>query len=190
MIKFILFFLFLTSNAFAQNIAVVIVDMQYGFYTRGRALQTNGLIQLVQKQKELLTWVKNKKLPVIFFEYDGYQETDSALTNTLWGYKFKTITKYDDNGFSGQSGYEANEYLQSKEIDTLIVAGINASGCVKRTVVGALNDGYKIISSSDIVADLYQNPPTYPQSDWFIPDSNFKGYESLEAMLDDLEVSD
>jgi maleamate amidohydrolase len=186
MLKFIVLFLLLTSNAFAQKIAVVIVDMQYGFYTRARVLQTNGLIQLVSHQQQLLTWAKQKKLPVLFFEYDGYQETDSALTNTLWGYKFKTITKYDDNGFHGKSGYEADQFLHSQNVDTLVIAGINASGCVKRTVVGAIQYGYKVISSSDIVADFYQNPPHYPQSEWFIDDPSFQGYTSLEVMLRDL----
>jgi nicotinamidase-related amidase len=108
MINFIIFFILLIPNLWAQNTAVVIVDMQYGFYSRGRVLQAEGLIKLVKKLQELLTWAKNKKVPAIFFKYKGYQETDSALTSTLRGYKFKTIIKNEDNGFDGQSGYENN----------------------------------------------------------------------------------
>jgi nicotinamidase-related amidase len=183
LLKYSFFLIFLSSHCLAQNIAVIIVDMQYGFYTSGRVLQTNGLIQLVSKQQELLTWAKKKKFPIIFFEYSGYQETDSALTNTLWGYRFKTITKFDDNGFHGPIGQEANQFLRANKVDTIVIAGINASGCVKRTAIGALQEGYQIISSGDIVADFYRNPPRYPQTEWFIDDPRFKGFGNLEELL-------
>jgi maleamate amidohydrolase len=188
MFRFILLFTLLISHAFSQNTAVIIVDMQYGFYTRGGVLQTDGLIKLVKKQQELLTWAKTKKMPILFFEYDGYQETDYALTSTLWGYKFKTVAKNEDNGFEGQSGYEANQYLRDRKVDKLIIAGINASGCVKRTAIGALEEGYQLISSGDLVADMYNSPPIYPQLDWFIEDKNFKGYKTLDQLLVDLEL--
>jgi nicotinamidase-related amidase len=182
MIKLFTFFLLFIPHVWAQNIAVVIVDMQYGFYTRGRVLQTDGVIQLILKQQELLLWARSKKLPVLFFEYHGFQETDFALTGTLWGYKFKTITKYDDNGFQGRSRREAIQFLQAHEVDTLIIAGINASGCGKRTAQGALELGFDVLSAGDVVADLYQNPPHYPQAEWFIDDLHFKGFKTFSEI--------
>lgn len=182
MIKIILLTFLITLNAFSNNIAVVIVDMQYGFYTRGQANQSQGLINLVNKQKELLYWAKKEKLPVVFFEYYGHQETDFALKTALWGYEFSIITKYDDNGFSGKSLALANELFDSLNVDTLIIGGINASGCVKRTSLGALKQGYKVISSADIVADMYQYPPVHPQGNWFIDHENFQGESDLASL--------
>jgi isochorismate hydrolase len=141
------------------------------------------LIQLVSKQQELLVWAKKKKLPINFFEYHGYQETDSALTTTLWGYRYKTITKYDDSGFHAKSGLETNQYLRANNVETIFIAGINASGRFKGTAIGALQEGYQIISSGDIMADFYRNPPRYSQTEWFIDDPRFKGFGNLEDLL-------
>ena len=180
MIRLIFILFLFVFSAIAGNRAVVIIDMQYGFYTRGNALQTQELKDLVLRQQQLLTWAKKEKLPVVFFEYDGYQETDYALTSTLWGKPFKTITKFDDNAFTGPSKDEANEYFDSLDIDTLIIAGINASGCVKRTTIGALAEGYKVITAADLQADLYQYPPIYPQDNWFFEHDLLETFDQLD----------
>src|SRR5690606_17521067 len=78
-------------TAFADNkgFAVILVDMQEGFYDRGGVRGTNGLQTLVNKQIELLNWAVREDVPVIVFEYESFGATDSQLMDALKGHKYK-----------------------------------------------------------------------------------------------------
>ena len=101
----VMVFLPLTASALVDTTttAVLIVDMQKGFFERGGTTGTKGLESLIAKQMELLTWAVAEKVPVLVFEYNGYQATEPRLMDILKGHVKKTITKMDDYGFTSPS---------------------------------------------------------------------------------------
>ncbi len=177
-----------TPTAFAKvevaSTAVVIVDMQEGFYERGGVTHTRGLLSLVSRQIELLNWAVANDVPVLIFEYNGFGETDPRLTNILKGAETTSITKFNDNGFADRSKKAAVAYLLKHRIKTLIMAGINGAYCVHDTARGAISEGFDVITSSDIVGNLNQNPPIYPNNTWYFKNNSLEIRADLEAIID------
>jgi len=165
-----------------KGLAVVLIDMQYGFYDRGGVVGTPGLEALVQKQIELLDWAVAEKVPVIVFEYDGFRNTDTRLMDRLVGANFEVITKENDDGFTDPSKAIAMKALIGWNADTVLVAGINGCCCVQGTAMGAIQNGFDVITSSDIVGNINYNPPTYPNNTWYFKDKKFTVYADLKEM--------
>lgn len=163
--------------------AVVLVDMQEGFYERGGVTGTPGLESLVKKQMELLNWAATQNVPVMIFEYDGFGATDPRLTDILKGHETKSLTKFNDNGFTNPSKKPAVAYLKSLKVKTLIMAGINGAYCVHDTATGAISSGFDVVTSSDIVGNLNQNPPIYPNNTWYFKNNKLEILPNLNAIL-------
>ena len=182
---FLFIFFSIQSFAGSNGIAVILVDMQYGFYERGGVTETQGLKDLVSHQQKLLNWAVKEDVPVLVFEFQGYQETDSRLMKILKNHPHKVVTKRHDNGFTrgSQSAQAADDQLQKWDTDLIIIAGINGAACVKGTAVGAINFGYDVTTSSDIVGNINQNPPLYPNSSWFFRNNRFDVFSTLEEII-------
>lgn len=162
--------------------ALVLIDMQYGFYKRGGTLHTTGLELLVSNQIALLAHAVDEKLPVVILEYRGYDVTDTRLTNVLKGYgKVKTFQKTNDSGFAHP---ELQAQLKAWNVDTLIIAGVNGCCCVRSTVTDGLKQGYKVVTSPEVIGDLNMNPPRFPNGTWYPSNKNFKAYLKLEDLID------
>lgn len=152
----------------AKKTAVVVIDMQGGFYDRGHVRGTPGLEALVAKQQELLNWAVAQDVPVLIFEYKNFQATNSRLTTIVAGHTYQIVEKVTDGAFnSPTSRTPAMDILKRWNVDTLIVAGINGGACVVSTVRGALKEGFAVVTSAEIVGDLNRNPPVYPNATWF-----------------------
>jgi nicotinamidase-related amidase len=181
-----LLFSLLQGLAFARpnaGFATVLIDMQEGFYERGGTLKSTGLNSLVQNQIRLLRWSVANDIPVLVFEYDGYGKTDPRLMKILAGHTYKVIQKNFDGGFFGISREEALSTLQSWDVDSLIVAGINGPYCVKSTIKGALDNGYDVMTTAWVIGEINQNPPTFPNGSWYFKDSKFTVFPTLESII-------
>ncbi|MBL7714669.1 MAG: isochorismatase family protein [Bdellovibrionales bacterium] len=172
-----------------SEVAVVLIDMQPGFYKRGGVVGSQGLKDLVAEQSKLLNWAVQEGVPVLIFEYSGFQPTNISLTDLLVGSTFKAITKYEDDGFGYDSHDEAVQTLDSWGAKTLIAAGINGPYCVRSTVLGALAAGYDVISSPAITGNINHNPPTYPNTTWYSPRNKFTILPDLASILALIDVS-
>lgn len=166
-----------------KTTAAVIVDMQEGFYQRGGVTGTVGLQNLVDKQIELLKWAVAENVPVLFFEYDGFGDTDTRLTSLVAGGNFMRVTKVNDDGFTAPSLKPAVKFLRRNKIKTLIMAGINGAYCVHDTTTGAISSGFDVVTASDIVGNLNQNPPIYPNNTWFFKNNKLEILKNLDAIL-------
>lgn len=186
-VSFVVLSLALPSTSFAivdaKTTAVVIVDMQDGFYSRGGVTYSLGLQKLVTRQMELLTWAVAQAIPVLIFEYEYYGETDKRLTNLLTTATVKTVAKRDDNGFVEPSLSPAKDFLNGLGVKTLIMAGINGSACVYSTANGAIGEGFDVVTSSDIVGNLNYNPPIYPNNTWYFKNNSFEVRKNLEDII-------
>lgn len=177
-----------------SGFAVILVDMQYGFYdrlvadeygfyNRSDISQSKTLEQLVNTQIELLKWAVSHDIPVMVLEYTTMGATDSRLMNVIKNHKHKVITKYTNNGFNDLSKYEVEDTLREWGIDSIIIAGINGCCCVHDTAVGGIKSGFDVMTSSDIVADLNERPILYPNYTWFFKNKKFVVFENLQDII-------
>jgi nicotinamidase-related amidase len=179
---------FFTPNLAAAKVdtattAAVVVDMQQGFYDRGGVSGTIGLQRLVDRQTDLLKWAVKEKVPVLIFEYKSFGPTDPRLTSLLAGHQFIRVIKENDDGFTMPSVKRAVKFLTAKKIKTLIMSGINGAYCVHDTAKGAIAKGYDVVTSSDIVGNLNENPPIYPNNTWYFKNNKLDIYANLDAIL-------
>ncbi len=166
-----------------SGFAVVLIDMQKGFFERGGTTNTPGLKKLIDHQVILLEWAVKNEIPVLIFEYEDYGETDPRLLAPLKGHTYQKMTKYEDDGFGYDSHDAAIEKLKEWKVDSLIVAGINGAYCVRSTVLGGIDAGFDVMTSSDIVGNINENPPVYPNGSWFFKGQHFVVFEDLESII-------
>ncbi len=174
----------LTAHA-ANKKAVLLIDMQYGFYDGGAARSTE-LQKLVDNQIQLLKKAVATRTPVIVLQYNGWDRTDDRLMAVIKNHPHVVIWKSHDSGFVEP---DLEKQLQSWGIGTLVVAGVNGCCCVRSTVSDALDHGYKVVTSPYLVAELYETPPVFPSFTWY-PSTNssfaaFTAYPQLTRLFDD-----
>lgn len=144
-----------TAVAFADNInspfsnpertALVIIDMQERFVTRGGA-QDDGdnpkkVENMVWRQGLLINIAKEHHLPILIAEYKNYGPTNSALMDALKGYdKVAVIQKTTDGLFDDEniSRLQAQDQLTAWGVSDLVVSGANGGACVRETIRSAL----------------------------------------------------
>lgn len=158
-------------SAFAGPKALVIVDMQDKFVTRGRSdkLPENQevLRQLEIRQKQMIDVAKRRDMPIMIVEYVNNGPTNEKLLAHIGNYpKAFTILKTTDGLYDwfNTSAEQAGERLKVWGITDLIIMGANGGSCVERTIRGALGAGYRVWAYKNGIADF--NPITfqYPYS--------------------------
>jgi len=176
----------LSQQAVAQSnngFAVVLIDMQLGFYERGGTTDSVGLNKLVYNQSRLLKWSVQNKIPVLILEYERFGVTDPRLMKIVAGSSFKVIEKNQDGGFYGKSRNEVLKTLAGWKVDSLIVAGINGPYCVKDTIMGALESGFDVMTTSWVIGNINHNPPTFPNGSWYFKNSKFTVFPTLDSII-------
>ena len=132
-----------------SEVAVILIDMQYGFIA---TLRNGEEDRIVPNQISVLRFCKEKNIPVIILDYFGHDETIKKLANEVKDFEnVKIIIKNRDNGFTDT---ELNFHLKSLGAKKLFLMGINADCCVKKTAKGAIQNGYEIITSNDVIAGM------------------------------------
>jgi maleamate amidohydrolase len=156
--------------------AVVVVDFSYGFtdpsYPTGADLSAPVLATA-----RLLEAARAGGVPVVFttIAYDPGQIRDLAWLKKATGMAaLKLGTRLVDvdqrlaprtdehlvvkTGASAFFGTALASYLASVRADTVIVTGATTSGCVRATVVDAVQHGYPTLVPRDCVGDRAQAP--------------------------------
>ena len=186
-----IFILVLTLSVFSKpasaqsnnGLAVVLIDMQLGFYQRGGTTDSVGLKKLVHNQSRLLAWSVQNKIPVMILEYQGFGITDPNLMQILQSHQYRIIEKDQDGGFYGKSREDVLLTLSNWKVDSLIVAGINGPYCVKSTIMGALESGFDVMTTSWVIGDINRNPPTFPNGAWYFKNSKFTVFPTLNSII-------
>jgi maleamate amidohydrolase len=156
--------------------AVVVVDFTYGFtdpaYPTGAEM--SGPVHATAR---LLEAARAALLPVVFttISYDPGQIAALAWLKKATGMAAleagSRLVEIDDRlarradehlvvktGASAFFGTALAGYLASVRADTVIVAGATTSGCVRATVVDAVQHGYPTLVPRDCVADRAPGP--------------------------------
>lgn len=155
-----------------KNVAVVVIDMANGWTNEGHPFSCDASEAVLETRKICDIARKYKNIPVIFFKtiYSDKQEIEFSLgeekmpideikENDYWSRidnrlgVLENETVFTKNGMSCFCKKSFDKYLKSKNIDTLIVMGLTASGSVRYTVMDAFYKGYNVIVPKNTIAD-------------------------------------
>jgi len=159
-----------------QRPAILVVDFSYGFTdpTYPTATDADGAIDATAK---LLTCARRKGVPIAFatISYEAahidslpWLRKSVGLTALKSGSRLVEIDgrlERDERepivvklGASAYFGTNVSTLLTSWRADTLIVTGATTSGCVRATVVDAVQAGYDVLVPEECVADRATAP--------------------------------
>jgi maleamate amidohydrolase len=159
-----------------QRPAVLVVDFTYGFtdpaYPTGSDMSPQVLATTT-----LLAVARSKGLPVIFttIAYDAGQlrtltwlrKAPGMAALVLGGRLVEVDDRLDrreeetvlvKTGASAFFGTPLSSQLAAAQVDTLVVTGATTSGCVRASVVDAVQNGYPTLVPRDCVADRARAP--------------------------------
>ncbi len=180
---------FFEDRGFAQRMgfgdrpALLVVDFTLAFTDPGRPLGSS-VDSPIEQTNLLLDVAHTKKIPV-FFSAICYDEDDLGDAG-VWRLKIRSLStlkastdgsqldprlnrlaadpvilkKYASSFF----GTDLSSRLQSRGVDTLLIAGCATSGCVKATVIDACQHGFRPIIAREAVGD--RSPAAHAQSLW------------------------
>ena len=160
---------------FGENPALLIKDFTIAFTDPHSQLSIKIEDQIISTKK-LIEEAIVHKIPVIFSK--TIYEPDNNISR-LWSGKFPSLQILDPQSrwteihpdlseysfdiispsvyISAIYDDQILEYLQSKQIDTIILAGTTTSGSIKATAVDALQKGYRVIIPKEAVGDRNQS---------------------------------
>jgi maleamate amidohydrolase len=190
-------------GGFGQHPALIVVDMTLGFTDPESPLGTDldGSIEAIKK---LLEAARRAEIPVVFTTV-AFRESDKltaaafidkvpALLTLEAGSRWADIdprispresepvlNKLFASGFYGTG---LPSLLAAAGVDTLIVTGTSTSGCVRATVVDALQNGYRPVVPREAVGD--RNPDAH-EANLYDMDAKYGDVVSVEETLKYLE---
>jgi nicotinamidase-related amidase len=150
--------------------AVLIIDMQDFFLAK---FQPERKERLILNQLKVVDICITRNIPIIVIEFKDRGETIASLSNSLKSVSTTfVITKEFNSGFRGTN---LDEILRQRQVEEIVLMGINASGCVQDTAISALKRGFKIVTSAEVIAsaterdkDLDTSRKWYPKKGIFL----------------------
>ena len=139
-----------------KNVALLIIDVQKGFDDPSWGNRNNPEAE-ARIELLLSEWRKSKR-PIIHVQHCSL-EPDSPLRSDVPGYEFKDEARpiagekhFIKTVNSAFIGTDLEEYLRSREIESLVVVGFTTDHCVSTTTRMAGNLGFKVRLVSDATA--------------------------------------
>ena len=161
---------------FGDNPAVLIIDFIVGFTDPSSPLSA-PLDKELESTLQLLAMARSKKVPIAFTTVsysDHSREADLFIrkvpslktlkSGSRWVELDPRLQRASDEVLLTKKfascffGTHLASYLTSLRVDTLIVAGCTTSGCVRATVVDALQNGFRTIVPMECVGDRASQP--------------------------------
>ena len=190
-------------GGFGRRPALIVVDMTLGFTDPESPLGSDldGPVEAIQN---LLEAARQAEIPVVFTTV-AYRESDKvtaaafidkvpALLTLEAGSRWAKIdpriaprteepilNKLFASGFFGTG---LSSLLTAAGVDTLIVTGASTSGCVRATVVDALQYGFRPVVPREAVGD--RNPDAH-KANLYDVDSKYGDVVSVEEILEYLD---
>jgi len=83
-------------------------------------------------------------------------------------------------------GTDLQTELTTDRVDTLVIAGVTTSGCIRATAVDSLQHGYRTIVPADAVGDRAEGPH---RANLFDIDSKYGDVVTTDRLLEHLSES-
>jgi maleamate amidohydrolase len=165
-------------TGFGKSPALLIVDFVNGF-TDPEIFGGGNIADAVTATVPLLAFFRARKLPVVFtrivYAADG---SDAGI----WCEKVPRLRELTETAPQSQVvkelapvpgelivrktqasaffGTPLASILQSRGVDTLVMAGCTTSGCVRASAIGAMSLNFRLVVASDCVGDRALGPHT------------------------------
>lgn len=187
--------------------AIIHIDMANAWTRPGHQFSCKNMDTIIPACQDLNTAARAKGVPVIYTT-TAYDVRDENLPSDmgLWSQKIPVetldpnseetqiddriapepgelvITKKRASAFPGTT---LQQFLTVNRIDTVIITGVTAAGCVRHTVEDAIAEGFRPIIVKEGVGDRV---PGVVSWNLFDMDSKFGDVEPLENVVQYLEV--
>lgn len=159
--------------AFGYYPALLVVDLIEGFVVQDAPFYTAGIETTCQKVRKLMDVFREHNLPIVHTTVE-YQENGldggifvekipalrKLVTGSQWT-KFAAQVAPDSRGIIVSKQYASAFFgthlaasLTAQRVDSLVIVGVSTSGCVRASVVDALQYGYRTIVVADCVIDV------------------------------------
>ena len=159
--------------------AVLVIDMQDFFLDKFRPEKRRALIE---QQSKVIDFCSKHQIAIILLEYKDRGQTTASLRHILkkgTNVNVEIITKDSNGGFTNT---DLDEVLKHKNVKNIVLMGINGSGCIQDTAIGALNRGYKILTSGEVIASSTNRDRDLATSrKWYSKKGHF--FESTDELL-------
>lgn len=140
----------ISKQTINNKLAVLLIDMQEIFL---KDIFDEERKREIPYQIEVLDYCKANDIPVFVLEYEREGSTIPVLKDKIDSLNKKSyIIKSHSNGFEGT---DLEKQLKFENAENLLLMGINASACVLETAEGALERGYNLMTSKDLIADSF-----------------------------------
>ena len=147
------------TNAQQSTTALLLIDIQNFYFAGGRS-ELVGPVKAAENAARLLTLFRKEGKLVVHIRHNSEPGGEiHSLVKPLPGEKI--ISKSAVNCFVGTDLFD---YLRSKEVDTLVICGMQTHMCVEGAVRAAYDLGYKVTLVHDACAtrDLKWEKETVP----------------------------
>jgi hypothetical protein len=116
------------------------------------------------RQAELIRAAKANGMTILTVEYKDCGTTCKALKAEVGDYpQARTFIKDTDGLFyDNQIKAELKDYLKTNSVTDLVMTGANGGACVKCTIEGAIQEGYKVWADSRAIGDFNNKDFIYP----------------------------
>lgn len=130
-----------------SNTCAVLIDMQKDFI-----FNKPNKLKLIPSQVSILRFCVSNRIPIVIFEYVGYGNTAPEIKEAVKGkpgaHVYCLNKKYDDAFYKT----ELNKILVAHNTKNILIMGVNAGFCVYETTKSALENGYSVTTSKDLIA--------------------------------------
>jgi len=139
-----------------MKIALMIIDMQKGFYTEASKVTMDAAIKTINK---ILPIFRNKKYPIVWVQHEEeYKSSDEGfeIISSLDMNKDEyIIVKKYGNVFNKT---KCKEIFDNENINTVLITGYCAEYCVLSSYRGALDLDYTpLLLHGALASDKYEN---------------------------------
>ena len=143
--------------------ALLVIDMLNDFVEEGGALRVERAGRIIPKIKALLSWAREKGIPVIYACDAHIRGVDAELAlwgehaiKGTWGAQVVEALKPQEGDYVVEkrrySAFFATDLdllLRELGVDTLILTGLVTNVCVQHTAADAYFRGYRLVVVSD-----------------------------------------
>jgi nicotinamidase-related amidase len=193
-------------GGFGRRPALAIIDMNRGFTDPDSPLACD-LEGPMSEIRKLLEAAKEAEIPVVFTTI-AYRESDKLTAATFidkipalltleagtrWAEVDPRLAPRETEPVlnklfaSGFFGTGLSSLLTAAGVDTLIITGASTSGCVRATVVDALQYGFRPVVPREAVGD--RNPDAH-EANLYDVDAKYGDVVPVQEVLDHLRAGD
>jgi len=160
--------------------ALLVIDIQHGIWDDPEFPRDSEKSEIqLASIGDILKYAIDRNLLIIILEC---KPKDKDYGDSLQIIKDLAQTPNIFTKSCGDAFEEINfdNYLREQSIDSLVLMGINASYCVKKTAESAIKKGYCVVTSPDLISDdltveqehRLQTQDFYLNSTIFLPTAN------------------